>query len=377
MEKTRVLSINTESLSLAVKALKRGELIGFPTETVYGLAGDATSADAVLKIFKMKNRPSFDPLIVHFHLVLDNEERFWAELEKKQVVLVQALSEKARNRVWSLAKKFWPGPLTLVLPKNINISDLVTAGLQTVAIRMPSHPIALELLKMSELLLAAPSANQFGRISPTSAEDVKKELEGKLSLILDGGRCEIGIESTVLYVHPATAELSVLRPGKISQTEIQACVGEGEEEVFQRKSFSVFGHAPGMLKSHYAPRKKLILLEESLLKLKNWESLQGVNGKKCGILMMSGNAQNAAEVKRRVEQNALSVYCEVFVLSETGNVSEMAQRLFHGLRFLDESAAEILYAEPMDPQELLHNGLLQAIQDRLLKAAGRGIEETI
>lgn len=191
-----LLQPTAENLARAGEALRRGELVGMPTETVYGLAGNALDAEAVARIFAVKERPTFDPLIVHVAPELRGLDAFG----EAELVDVAALDGDARTHIEALISRFWPGPLTLVLPRGARVPDLVTSGLATVAVRMPRHPVAQALIRAAQRPLAAPSANRFGRISPTSAADVQAELGDRIGLILDGGSSEVGVESTVLAI---------------------------------------------------------------------------------------------------------------------------------------------------------------------------------
>src|SRR5690606_29491053 len=223
----------------AKQLLEAGELIGFPTETVYGLAGNALNTDAVMKIYETKNRPNFDPLIVHTSGI-DQISRYTypidAELQK-------------------LVDKFWPGPLTLLLKKKPIISDHVTSGLDTVAVRVPDHPLALDLLKSLDFPLAAPSANPFGYISPTRPEHIQDQLGEKIPYILDGGECSVGLESTIIGIEEG--QVIIYRLGGTEISAIEEIVGK----VLILPQSSSNPKSPGMLKSHYAPRKSFILGE--------------------------------------------------------------------------------------------------------------------
>ncbi|MCX7668356.1 MAG: L-threonylcarbamoyladenylate synthase, partial [Atribacterota bacterium] len=198
-----VLPASLENIRLGAEVLRRGGLVAFPTETVYGLGAVAFFPEAVARIFEVKGRPRFDPLIVH--------------IASREMVL--SLWQKLDPKVEMVVEKFWPGPLTLVLPKKETVPDIVTAGLSTVAVRMPAHPVALALIEMTGFPVAAPSANRFGRVSPTGAEAVKKDLGNRVDLILDGGKCELGIESTVLLVEEG--RFLLLRPGALSVEELE------------------------------------------------------------------------------------------------------------------------------------------------------------
>lgn len=294
--------------------------MAFPTETVYGLGADALNPVAVARIFEVKDRPQFDPLIVHI-----------ADLRQAEI-LVLKFPEKALR----LAEKFWPGPLTLVLDKSQMVPDIVTSSLPTVAIRVPNHPMALELIRESGRPIAAPSANPFGAVSPTTAEHVRRSLGEKIDMILDGGPCAVGVESTVLSF--AGKELTLLRPGGVPLEEIQALVGP----VIVNTSAAGKPLAPGQLENHYAPRTPL-LLDDSL------ESLP--EGKKIGLLSFQ---------KPRTSHD----FKAVEILSEKGDLKEAAANLFAAVRRLDEMGLDLILAHPLP-----HEGLGRAINDRLYKAS--------
>ncbi|HEY5039712.1 MAG TPA: L-threonylcarbamoyladenylate synthase, partial [bacterium] len=275
----------------AAQIIQDGGLVAFPTETVYGLGADALNPFAVARIFEVKNRPSFDPLIVHV-----------ADMRQAEI-LVQKFPDKALK----LIEKFWPGPLTLVLPKAALVPDIVTSSLPTVAIRVPNHPLALELIRQSGRPIAAPSANPFGGVSPTTAEHVRKSLGDKVDLILNGGPCSVGVESTIIGFTEKTPTL--LRPGGVSLEEIQALIGE---VTIQTTAVST-PIAPGQLPQHYAPTTPL-LLESSL------ESVPA--GKKIGLLTFQ-------------EPDDPSAFTWVEILSKKGDLREAAANLFAALRRLD------------------------------------------
>ena len=303
----------------AAELLRNGNVVAIPTETVYGLAGNALDAACVSKIFEVKNRPFFDPLIVHIGSI--------EALEK--------YTEDVPEIAIELAKTFWPGPLTLVLKRKSIIPDLVTSGLETVAVRMPAHPIALELLRSLDFPLAAPSANPFGYISPTTAQHVAAQLTGIIPMILDGGPCSVGLESTI--VDCTSDKIRVLRAGGLSIEDIEKVAGKVEVAIGSSSNPS----APGMLESHYAPRKPLYLGNVEELK-------QKFSNEKIAVLSFE---------KKYQEQNNL-------VLSVNGNLIESAQNLFAFLRQLDQLEVDIILAE-----EVPDTGLGKAINDRLRRAA--------
>lgn len=303
-------------------ALLNGELVAIPTETVYGLAADATNGIACAKIFEAKGRPQFNPLISHVPALSDAREH-----------------GNFGPMALALAEAFWPGPLTLVVPKKktSSISDLATAGLQTVALRVPEGPVMRFLSSQTGTPLAAPSANRSGKISPTCAEDVIADLDSSLSFIVDGGPCEVGIESTIIGLIDAVPRL--LRPGGIGRESIEAVLGtalEGAPPAMQTDAPS----APGMLESHYAPDAKVIL-----------------------------NAQEASPSDALLSfgpdrlPGAENAHAE-FNLSPGADLNEAASRLFAGMRELDKSGANAIRV-----QFIPSFGLGEAINDRLKRAA--------
>ncbi|MDA0194369.1 MAG: L-threonylcarbamoyladenylate synthase [Bacteroidetes bacterium] len=312
----------TSDVSKAVNLLKNGGLIGFPTETVYGLAANGLNPDAVVKIFQVKNRPSFDPLIIHTHSV--------TEVEK----YVKNIPRKARR----LAELFWPGPLTLVLEKNAIIPDLVTSGLDTVAMRIPYHPLALELLHQLHFPLAAPSANPFGYVSPTTPNHVNSQLSDKISLILDGGQCDIGLESTIIGFNGDKVIIYRLG-GKIIE-EIEDAVGKVKIMLNEGSN----PKAPGMLDKHYAPGTPLVLGNLDQLVVDHGE-------KEIGILSLS-KSYETIDQKNQIQ------------LSSKGDLGEAAKNLFKSLRHFDSMKLDVILAEKMPD-----HGLGRAINDRLKRAA--------
>ena len=320
------------SVQEAVEVIQRGGLVAFPTETVYGLGADATNPKAVAKIFDVKGRPRFDPLIVHV----------------ASVAQARSLWTTCPDIAEKLMKRFWPGPLTLVLPKNPVVLDLVTAGLPTVAVRMPDHPAVRHLIELAGCPVAAPSANRFGRPSPTTAQAVEEDLGSEVDLILDDGPTPIGVESTVLAFEDESPIL--LRPGGISLealTEILGEVRRGQEDSARPSS-------PGMLKRHYAPRTPLYLLDESSLRhlLEVGETVKG----KVGLLSFMPVARPSG-------------FSRVEILSPTGDLVEAASRFFQMLRLLDGLGLDAIVATPI-PQQ----GLGLALMDRLQRASsGRAV----
>lgn len=310
-----------QEIKKAAEIIRKGGLVAFPTETVYGLGADALNPHAVARIFEVKNRPRFDPIIVHV-ANFSEVERLWSHVDER--------AEK-------LMEKFWPGPLTLALPKSDIVPDIVTAGLSTVAIRMPSHPVALSLIKEAQTPIAAPSANPFGYLSPTSAEHVKEQLGNKIELILDGGRCPVGVESTVISL--AEKKPLLLRPGGVALEEIENIVGKVEIA----HHASARPQSPGQLSRHYSPRTPIEILTGKGER----------EGKKVGLLVFTPPASRQGD------------YEVVEVLSSEGDLVEAAANLFLCLHRLDRKGLDVIYAEPV-PEV----GLGRAIMDRLRKAAG-------
>ena len=321
-----LISTDTE---LAVKLLNDGEVIGIPTETVYGLAGNALNTDAVASIFEVKNRPTFDPLIIHTHSI----EQF------------ENYVEITDDRVYTLAEKFMPGPLTLLLPRKTIIPDLVTSGLDTVAIRIPQHPLTLKLLRQLDFPLAAPSANPFGYISPTSAQHVNHQLGEQINLILDGGECQVGIESTIVGFDGS--ETIVYRKGGLSIEDIESAVGK--VKVIEHSSSNPL--APGMLKSHYAPRKTLILIDigSEIAQDANRIGYIG-DANRIGYIGFQNYIPNIPK------ENQL-------LLSPTGDFKEAAKNLFAYMRQLDNTDVDIIYTTLLPEKDLG-----RAINDRIRRA---------
>ena len=322
---TEILPTNSptelaHAVARAVELLTAGEPVALPTETVYGLAADALRADAAVRIFEAKQRPLFDPLIVHL------PDLGWLE----RIAIADS------PIVAKLIASFWPGPLTLILPRREIVPDIVTSGLGTVAVRMSAHPVFCAIATAFGKPLAAPSANPFGRISPTTAQHVRDGLGGRIPLIVDGGPCAVGIESTI--VSADGDRLRILRAGPITAEELAP---------FGAVEFGVAGgvpDAPGQLKSHYAPRTSLRLADRSTFSVQR--STFNV-----GLLAFS-SPENAG------------CFSAVEILSRTGDLREAAATLFAKLRRLDDASLDLIIAEPVP-----EHGLGIAIMDRLRKAA--------
>ncbi len=317
------MTVIGRDIQVAMQILSGGELVAIPTETVYGLAANALNVDAVIKIFDVKNRPSFDPLIVHIGTIETLEN------------LVNTIPEKAEK----LAEAFWPGPLTLLLPKKAVIPDLVTAGLPTVGVRMPNHELTLELLRAVSFPLAAPSANPFGYVSPTAAMHVNDQLGNKIPYILDGGLCDIGIESTIIGFGDGGLP-TIHRLGGKTVEDIEEIVGT----VDIRKHSTSRPTAPGMLQSHYAPGKKVYL--------GTWNIYSNVLDKNKAALITFKKIHPDFDPSRQV------------VLSEDGDMRTAAKNLFAALRKFDRKDINYIVAELL-PEK----GLGRAINDRLRRAA--------
>ena len=314
-----------DAVAAASSHLGAGEVVALPTETVYGLAADARRPEAVLKIFEAKERPFFDPLIVHI------PDTGWLQR-------LTAIPENDVPLVARLTERFWPGPLTLVLPRTEAVPDLVASGLPTVAIRQSAHPVFSAVVQACGFPLAAPSANRFGRISPTAAEHVESELGGRIPLIVDGGPTTHGVESTIVAV--ANGRIEILRSGPVTREELEAFAPVVAGGVIAKPV------APGQLKSHYAPRTPLHIVE--------------------------GKAE-APEVGRRAgliawqpRTGGLDAFAKVEYLSRQGDLREAATRLFAVMRQMDGAGLDLILVEAV-PEE----GLGVAIMDRLRKAAYR------
>ncbi len=315
----------SKNVDQAIQFLQNGEVIAIPTETVYGLAGNAFDAAAVSQIFTIKNRPSFNPLITH------------TDDLQKVAHYVQNIPKSARK----LAETFWPGPLTLLLNKTKAIPDIVTAGSDQVAVRIPRHPVTLQLLGSLDFPLAAPSANPFGYVSPTRAEHVEEQLGNKIPFILDGGPCEIGIESTIVGFE--NEKTVVYRLGGISLEELVEVTGQ-EDLVVKNQNKDHSPQAPGMLSSHYAPGKKVIIgdLDDLIIRY---------HPEKIALISFKDYYPQIPQQRQ-------------FILSSSGNLQEAAQRLFVALREMDKLSVNFILAELVPDY-----GLGRAINDRLLRAS--------
>jgi L-threonylcarbamoyladenylate synthase len=359
-----IVQPTAEGIARAADLLRSSQVVGVPTETVYGLAGNVFDEVALARIFEVKERPSFDPLIVH---LADFEVQGLAP--ETGVVEAGRLDAEALETVRRLAESFWPGPLTLVLPRSRRVPDLATSGLDTVGVRVPAHPVARALLEAVGLPLAAPSANRFGRISPTRARDVADELGDRIPMVLDGGEAPVGIESTVVRVG-AAGELELLRPGGVPTEALERVSGRR----IRRAVAPTLPSAPGMLESHYAPGKRLLLLPRPLdrmtdAELAAWAGDAFPEGHMTGpvaLLLQHGDGADVARAAARVSRVAPGGVAEARALASDPDPTAAARGLFATLRSLDAtSASRVLVAEPADGE----TGLRHAINDRLRRAA--------
>lgn len=327
------VAADASNLARAAAILRTGGLVALPTETVYGLGANALNAQAVARIFEAKGRPFFDPLIVH----------------APSLEAVQQLVQSIPPAALELARRCWPGPVTLVLPKRDIVPDIVTAGLPSVAVRVPAHPVALELLRLAGVPVAAPSANRFGAISPTLAEHVASDLGSSVDMILDGGPCESGVESTVIsFLEPSVPTL--LRPGALPVETIEAIVGKVRKRAHSTSRPGVAAASPGMLEKHYAPRTPMSLLSAPA---DAHLAAELPASQRVGLLCL----KRPADVSR---------YAAVEELSPAGDLRQAAARLFAAMRALDTAGLDVIVAEPVP-----EHGLGLAINDRLRRAACR------
>lgn len=344
--KTIVQKVNPElfedeELDKACDILKVGGLVAIPTETVYGLGGDALSPEAAHKIYAAKGRPSDNPLIVHI-----------ADMESLYDV-AETVSEKAK----ALAEAFWPGPLTMIFLKKEKVPASTTGGLNTVAVRMPAHPVAAALIRRSGVYIAAPSANTSGRPSPTKAEHVVEDMMGRIEMILDGGQVGIGIESTIIDM---TEEIPViLRPGYITKDMMEKVIGAVEIDpavIAIEPEKNLVAKAPGMKYRHYAPKGQLMIVEGDTAKV-----IAKINE-----LVQEKEAEHKKVAVIATEESKLLYRCkEVYSIGSRKSEGSIAAGLYDILRQMDHIGAEYIYAE-----SFTEDTLGQAIMNRMLKAAG-------
>lgn len=342
-ENTKIFRISRqtddEQIMQAASILKKGGLVAFPTETVYGLGADALNHSAVLKIFEAKGRPADNPLIVHVDSIQNCRE------------LVKSIPPKAL----SLMDEFWPGPLTLIMDRKSVVPDVTTGGLDTVAIRMPDNEIALQLIKYAGTPLAAPSANRSGKPSPTTAHHVISDLGGRIDAVIDGGSVSIGVESTVVDMTPDVPV--ILRPGKISRQDIEKCIGEvniGYDDKVHPDSEKV--RSPGMKYTHYSPDSNVILIEGDydpvFSKIKEFVRDFEQRHAKTGLLLTEQS------------ESCFSGY-PVYCLGDRSKPEQAAKNLFFGLRYLDEQKVDVIIVDG----SFAHNGIGAAVFNRIRKAA--------
>ncbi|WP_239255153.1 L-threonylcarbamoyladenylate synthase [Listeria ilorinensis] len=330
--------VNIEAYQQAAELLKQGETVAFPTETVYGLGADATNDQAIQKIYQAKGRPADNPLIVHI-----------AKKEQMNDFVMEVPQQAAQ-----LIEAFWPGPLTIILPVRPGVlAANVTAGLQTVGVRMPAHPVSLALLAAAHLPIAAPSANRSGRPSPTTAAHVAEDLAGRIAGIIDGGETGVGLESTVI---DCTTEVpTILRPGGVSAEQIEQVIGP----VLSTKRIldpAEAPKAPGMKYTHYAPKAPVFIVEGSLEFWRETIKQMQANGEKVGLLASEGLTENLADLTE----------LESWVTTGSEKLLEqVAQQLYKGLRAFDHTDCTVILAESYERTEIG-----EAVMNRLEKAAG-------
>jgi L-threonylcarbamoyladenylate synthase len=318
------VTADAAAIRRAARILRDGGIVSFPTETVYGLGARVDDGRAVARIFEAKNRPSFDPLIVHI-----------ARIEE-----LSALASEVPALALRLIERFWPGPLTLVLPKTDHVPDIVTAGLASVGVRMPAHPVARALIEETGIPLAAPSANPFGYISPTTASHVEEQLGERVDLILDGGPCTVGVESTIVKI--GVDEYTLLRPGGVTVEEIEACAGAALTDASGARTVP---EAPGQTNQHYSPRTRVRIVK-NLMEI-------GPRIGRCGLLAFT-------------DPHDPPGFERIEVLSSAGDLREAAARLFASLHDLDRLGLDVIFA-----QEVPEEGVGRAIMNRLRRAASR------
>jgi L-threonylcarbamoyladenylate synthase len=347
---TEVLAVDpgapeADVISRAAAVIRARGLVAFPTETVYGLGGDALDVEAVRRIFAAKERIASDPLIVH---IADPGD-------------LPRVAREVPPAARVLAARFWPGPLTLVLPKQPAIPAEVTAGLDTAAVRQPSHPVALALIRAAGVPIAAPSANRFTRTSATTAAHVLEDLDGRIEMVLDGGPAHVGVESTVVVVTPEGVR--VLRPGAVSPEALrEALVAAGLDIAVELARAGTAAASPGMLEKHYAPRARLRYLrgarETTLARLRALLAAAPA-GQRAGLLLADGDIAALGPLARGTVTAPLG---------PAGDLAAMAHRLYAGLRALDSAGVEVIFA--CQPEG---DGLARAIDDRLRRAASEVI----
>lgn len=336
---TKILPVNEESLALAADLLRRGELVALPTETVYGIAADARNGEAVKKIFEAKGRPQDNPLIVHIYGM------------DMLPGIVSVVPERAKK----LAAAFWPGPLTMVMPRGPEVSSVTCAGLDTVGVRMPSHPVVQAVIKKSGIAFAAPSANLSGKPSPTNAADTFTDMNGRLPLILDGGECTYGVESTVVSLigeHPM-----LLRPGYVTKEQMEQVLGEEvlvSHAILEKLADGEVARSPGMKYKHYAPKAEVTILQGSFGAYRKYLAAHAEDG--VWGLCFDGEAAK------------LPVPCIEY--GAQNDPAAQAHHLFAALRELDRCGAKVVYARSPEKE-----GVSMAVYNRLIRAAAFRVVE--
>jgi L-threonylcarbamoyladenylate synthase len=334
----RVVPATSEHIAQAAALIRSGEVVAFPTETVYGLGADATNGDAVARVFAIKERPSFDPLIVHI------------AAEEMLARLVTTVPEP----VAKLTHRFWPGPLTVVLPKSLVIPAIVTAGLPAVAVRMPDHPVALELIERAARPIAAPSANRFGHVSPTTAHHVLEQLGDRIPLVLDGGPCRVGIESTIVSF--VDHEPLLLRPGGLTLEAIEAVIGPVRPAATGEGPL-----APGRAARHYAPRTPLTVIDSPA-------EVSPEHRTRAALLLVQPLPDEGAEHHNNPPRRPRTEgFAHVELLAASGHLERAAAALFASMRQLDAGGFERIYAVAIPERDLG-----RAIMDRLRRAQEAG-----
>lgn len=338
--KTEILLPTKENIEKTGRLLRQGALAAIPTETVYGLAANALCGAAVKKIFAAKGRPMDNPLIVHIS-DFEQIERF---------NLVSEIPERA----YMLAEHFWPGPLTIIMPKGSSVPDEVSAGLETVAVRFPSHPVAKSVITASDVPLAAPSANTSGAPSPTSSAHVMHDMDGKIPVILDGGCCEVGLESTVITLAAEVPRL--LRPGGVTLEQLRSVIGRVDvsEAVLNKMKSGQRAESPGMKYKHYAPKARLVLIKSD-----DEKYIEFVNSQK---------SDDVGALCYDEDVKSLLVRC--FAYGSKNDYSQQANRLFDALREIDTTDVKVVYGRCPDTQ-----GVAMAVYNRLIRAAGFEVKE--
>lgn len=336
---TQVLPVNEQSIALAARLLQQGELVALPTETVYGIAADARNGAAVRKIFAAKGRPQDNPLIVHIC----------------GMQMLRGIVAEVPPRARKLAAAFWPGPLTMVMPRGEEVSDVTCAGLDTVGVRMPSHPVVQAVIRASGVAFAAPSANLSGKPSPTNAQDTLADMDGRLPLILDGGESAVGVESTVVSVtgeHPV-----LLRPGYITKEQMEAVLGEEVQvspAILEKLKEGEVARSPGMKYKHYAPKAQVTILQGNFAAYRQYVAQHAGPG----VWALCFDGEGAQLPVPYIEYG------------RDHDGAAQAHHLFAALRELDRNGAQIVYARCPE-----RDGVSMAVYNRLIRAAAFRVVE--